>query len=821
MKTALTLLMLSTVFSLNAFAQDTAHTVLERYSGSNAYSVAFSPDSSILASVNRSRSVVLWDVETGNYLRTLEKHTGGVYSVTFSPDGQTLFSRSRNPSTYYLWDVVTGEKKLSFTYSRAAFSTDMRTIASTSDDNTIRLWDVETGTLKHTLTADNVSSVFFSPDGQTLASWSRDSNTIHLWDVETGTLKHTLNKHTDDVWGAVFSPDGQTLASWSRDSNTIHLWNVDAGTLKHTLPMNNVWIVKFSPDGQTLVSVGGGENTIHLWDMETGTLRHTLAEHTGNVTNVKFSPDGQTLVSAGGRDKTIRLWDVDTGTLKRTLPTHGGWTIEFSPDGQTLVSAGGRENTIRLSDVETGTPKFSITTGLRVFSPDGQTLASTDDANTVRLWDVKTGTLNATLVGHTKRINSVVFSPDGRTLASGSNANTVRLWKIIDTRIGITVLPVDTPAIGDQLTLKVDITNGENVTGFQAKVIFDATALRYVNGYNGNYLPNDSFFVDPVIEGNEVILGATSLANSSSGDGTLATLMFEFIAIKESTLSLPEAAIVDSEGKRLPFFFKDISVIVGVPRLREDVNLDGVVDILDLTLVAASFGKPAKMLDPSYIPGDINKDGIVDSADLAEITILNEYLGYSSSDIRAILRAGEENYVYNPADVNGDGIIDIVDLVLVAGALGNKAAAPAAWARYGLVFTKSDVQQWLSQAQQQNLTDPASHRGILFLQQLLAALTPKKTSLLPNYPNPFNPETWIPYQLAAPADVSISIYAVDGKLVRLLDLGHQTVGIYQGKSRAAHWDGKNFFGESVASGVYFYTLKAGDFKATRKMLIRK
>ena len=86
---------------------------------------------------------------------------------------------------------------------------------------------------------------------------------------------------------------------------------------------------------------------------------------------------------------------------------------------------------------------------------------------------------------------------------------------------------------------------------------------------------------------------------------------------------------------------------------------------------------------------------------------------------------------------------------------------------------------------------------------------------------PLPPETWIPYQLAAPVDVSISIYAADGKLVRMLDLGHQPVGIYESRSRAAYWDGRNALGESVASGVYFYTLTAGDFTATRKMLIRK
>ena len=98
---------------------------------------------------------------------------------------------------------------------------------------------------------------------------------------------------------------------------------------------------------------------------------------------------------------------------------------------------------------------------------------------------------------------------------------------------------------------------------------------------------------------------------------------------------------------------------------------------------------------------------------------------------------------------------------------------------------------------------------------------PDKNALLANYPNPFNPETWIPYQLASPADVTLTIYTMNGTLVRTLALGDKAAGIYQSRNRAAHWDGKNELGEPVASGVYFYTLKAGDFTATRKMLIRK
>ena len=97
----------------------------------------------------------------------------------------------------------------------------------------------------------------------------------------------------------------------------------------------------------------------------------------------------------------------------------------------------------------------------------------------------------------------------------------------------------------------------------------------------------------------------------------------------------------------------------------------------------------------------------------------------------------------------------------------------------------------------------------------------EENALLANYPNPFNPETWIPYQLSEPAEVTVSIYSVNGSLIRTLALGHQSAGVYQSKSRAAYWDGRNAFGERVASGLYFYTLTAGDFTATRKMLIRK
>ena len=192
---------------------------------------------------------------------------------------------------------------------------------------------------------------------------------------------------------------------------------------------------------------------------------------------------------------------------------------------------------------------------------------------------------------------------------------------------------------------------------------------------------------------------------------------------------------------------------------------------------------------------DVNGDGVVNILDL--VTVAQAFDEYSAN-----------------IDVNGDGVVSILDLVLVASALGNDdMAAPS--------LHKNDLQNWLTLALQNGNGSYRYCEGLNVLRQLLRAAQPETTALLPNYPNPFNPETWIPYQLAAPADVTLAIYAADGKLVRTLALEHQSVGIYQERSRAAYWDGRNELGESVASGVYFYTLTTGDFTATRKMLIKK
>ncbi|GCA74180.1 protein TolB [Microcystis aeruginosa NIES-2520] len=412
------------------------------------FSVNFSPDGKTLVSGSWDKTIKLWNVETGQEIRTLKGHGGTVKSVNFSPDGKTLVSGSGD-NTIKLWNVETGTEIRTLTghngpVNSVNFSPNGKTLVSGSWDKTIKLWNVETGQEIRTLKGHDhwVTSVNFSPDGKTLVSGSEDK-TIKLWNVETGTEIRTLTGHNSLVNSVNFSPNGKTLVSGSNDK-TIKLWDVETGKEILTLKGhdNAVWSVNFSPDGKTLVS-GSYDNTIKLWNVETGKLWNvetgqeirTLKGHDNRVNSVNFSPDGKTLVS-GSADKTIKLWNVETGQEIRTLKGHDSFvrSVNFSRDGKTLVS-GSDDKTIKLWNVETGQeirtlkgPDWVVTSVN--FSPDGKTLVSGSADKTIKLWNVETGEKLHTFEGHNGPVYSVNFSPDGKTLVSGSADNTIKLWNV-------------------------------------------------------------------------------------------------------------------------------------------------------------------------------------------------------------------------------------------------------------------------------------------------------------------------------------------------------------------------------------------------------
>jgi WD40 repeat protein/energy-coupling factor transporter ATP-binding protein EcfA2 len=379
-------------------------------------------------------------VEGREYNR-LKGHDGSVYSVSFSSDGKTLATGSED-KTIKLWNVETGQEIRTLTghndhVSSVSFSPDGKTLATGSWDKTIKLWNVETGQEICTLSGHNysVSSVSFSPDGKTLATGGWDK-TIKLWNVETGQEIRTLSGHNYSVNSVSFSNDGKTLATGSSD-NTIKLWDVETGQEIRTLTGHNesVYSVSFSNDGKTLAT-GSSDNTIKLWDVETGQEIRTLTGHNESVYSVSFSSDGKTLAT-GSSDNTIKLWDVETGQEIRTLSGHneGVNSVSFSSDGKTLAT-GSYDRTIKLWDVETGqeirtlsghndASVYSVS-----FSPDGKTLATGSYDRTIKLWNVETGQEIRTLSGHNEIVNSVSFSSDGKTLATGSYDRTIKLWDV-------------------------------------------------------------------------------------------------------------------------------------------------------------------------------------------------------------------------------------------------------------------------------------------------------------------------------------------------------------------------------------------------------
>ena len=334
--------------------------------------------------------------------------------------------------------------------------------------------------------------------------------------------------------------------------------------------------------------------------------------------------------------------------------------------------------------------------------------------------------------------------------------------------------------VGDTFTLDISAENVPNLAGWQFDIAFDAAMLKAIEVNEGGFLKTEgatTFFQRGTIDNAAGRIKGLSSAGLSgegvTGTGVLLSVTFSAKADGQTQLVLDNFQFGSSTGEAIPAEPRKVVIVVEERLTTGDINRDGQVSILDIILIAKHLGETAP---PN-----------------------------------------------SAVDVNGDGVVSILDLILVAQQMGKStAAAPSViTAMNNGELNPAMIQAWIEQAQVEDDGSLAFREGITFLQSLLAVLIPEETALLPNYPNPFNPETWIPYHLANPSEVTITLYDMRGTLVRQLNLGHQHEGYYTSQSRAAYWDGRNAVGERVASGIYFYQLQAEGLSYSRRMVIVK
>ena len=354
-------------------------------------------------------------------------------------------------------------------------------------------------------------------------------------------------------------------------------------------------------------------------------------------------------------------------------------------------------------------------------------------------------------------------------------------YTLLNPQVGYT-FSEPTLYLGEAFRLDISTENIHDLAGWQFDIAFDPAVLEAIAVSEGDFLNlggGATFFQKGKIDNTSGKISKLSSARLSEdgviGSGVLVSLEFRAKAAGQTRLKLENFQLASIRGAAIAAGPHEVVITVLGRRVPGDVNRDGQVSILDMVLVARNFGKTVS----------------------------------ANSEI----------------DVNGDGVVSILDLIVVASHLGEStvsAAAPSMLAMDDIhELDPMMIQTWIEQAELENDGSIAFQEGLAKLQKLLASLIPEETVLLANYPNPFNPETWIPYQLANPSRVQITIYNASGAIIRRLDLGHQREGYYTSRSRAAYWDGRNDVGESVASGIYFYQLQADEYSVLRKMVILK
>ena len=857
--------------SANLYLWDrhTGDLVQSGYGGARAF--AFSPDGNTLATGGHG-AVYLWDPDTRESLGIFDKHFSPIRCLAFSPDGNTI--ASSDGSKFLIWNVHTKAVKTNLETRRLvsviAFSPDNTTIACNGrpgDDRNgdVDLWDIRTSTIVNTIPGSfgGVRSMAFSPDGTILAVVSNDEK-VRLWQLTPTSATITFNPDSvPDQTFTVGMPVNLTLPT------------ATGGTAPYTYTLSPIPAgLQFDTATQLL---SGTPTTVTLATLAT----YTATDATGASASLTFTITGRDTLSP----IDVSMYWTDTRTDKVQRANLDGTNIQdlvntglshpsgiavdvadrkvyWTDTGTDKIQRANLDGT-NIQDLVTGvrTPTemdLDVAAGKMYWSDSATNKIQRANLDGTNVEDIVTDLAGAWVPALDVSGGKIYWSDANTDKIQRANLDGTNVEDIVTGLIGIDGIAVDASSgklyWADWEASKIQRSNldGTNIEDVVIGVNRPSgIALDVSDGkiYWTNWPENkiqranlDGSNVEDIITGighpwgialgipqappsDELRFSPSEIADQTFTVGTYASLNLP-VAIGgtepyDYTLTpAPQAGLQFDAGNQLlsgtpttpmqatlyTYTATDASgqtavltFTIEVTAGGLDVNGDGKVDVLDLVWVAVSYGMRGDAL-----PADVNADGVVNVQDLVAVA--------EGIDAAAVLPAKVAEEVLAAAEAA------VAELETGAGAPMMNLNTPPHIAASG-INAYGNVAAALADARLVRGI-PA---GLLELLQLLAERVsiPETTMLLPNYPNPFNPETWIPYHLAKAANVTVTIYDVRGSAVRELRLGHQPAGVYESRGRAAYWDGKNQIGEKVASGLYFYTLTAGDFTATRKLLIRK